>query len=202
MNRPTGTLTGGIALAVAVLVGSACGVRPDSAPRDLPIDERQAVPVQTPSGGEAEGLDRIFLAAPGEDRVLRSVSRDAVSRRDLIEILFNGPNDEEAEQQYSTFIPPDLEVNSTQLQGTLLFIDVGPELTDLTGQSLSQALAQIVYTATELDGVDRVQVTVDGRRVSWPTPSGDATTDPLSIYDYPGFVQTAQPAFPALPAGS
>ena len=49
---------------------------------------------------------------------------------------------------------------------------------------------------------DNMQITVDGDPVSWPRPVGGNTSGTLSIYDYPGFVQSAQPAFPALPAGA
>lgn len=192
-----------LALAMTIaLVSSACGVSPDAAPRDLPEGERTLAASQTATGGQAEGPDRIYLGAPGEDRLLRSVPRDAVSRRDLMEILLAGPNETEIEQQYSTFLPASLRLNTTLKQGPLLFVDVSEELTELTGQPLSQALAQLVYTATELDGVDRVQITVDGSSVSWPRPVGGNTAAPLSVYDYPNFVQSAQPAFPAVPAGA
>lgn len=184
----------------AVLLLTACGVSPDASPRDLPQDERTIAPLQVAAGGQAEGPDRIYLAAPGE-RLLRSVPRDTVSRRDLIEVLFAGPNDDELEQQYTTFLPATLELIDTFQQGPLLFLDVSDDILELTGQPLAQALAQIVYTATELDGVKRVQITVDGQTKSWPRPVGGNTAAPLSIYDYPGFVQSAQPAFPALPAG-
>ena len=190
------------ALLLVVLAMTACGLNPDALPRDLPEDEQSLAPSQTATGGQAEGPDRIYLGAPGEDRLLRSVPRDAISRRDLIEILLAGPNDDELAQQYTTFLPPNLELNRTFKQGPLLFIDVSPELTELTGQPLSQALAQLIYTATELDDVERVQIIVDGDPVSWPRPIGGNTAAPLSVYDYPSFVQSAQPPFPPLPAGS
>lgn len=194
-------IAGWLALLV-VASASACGVEPDAVPRDLPEDERNIAAAQSVTGTEAEGLDRIYLATPGDERLLRSVSRDALSRNDLIDILLAGPNDNEAEQQISTFLPRTLEVFSIRKQGPLLFVDVSPEITELTGQTLSFALAQIVFTATELDGVERVQITVDGRTVAWPTGSGDDTTEPLSRYDFPGFVQSAQPPFPAVPTGA
>ena len=199
MRRPTRSLA---LAATVILVTNACGLSPDAAPRDLPEDERTLVASQTATGGQAEGPDRIYLGAPGESRLLRSVPRDAVSRRDLMEILLAGPNETEIEQQYSTFLPASLELNSTLKQGPLLFVDVSEELTELTGQPLSQALAQLVYTATELEGVDRVQITVEDVSVSWPRPVGGNTAAPLSVYDYPNFVQSAQPAFPAVPAGA
>jgi len=191
-----------IALAVGALSLAACGVSTDSAPRDLPADERTLVPAQAATGGQAEGPDLIYLGAPGEEQLLRSVPRDAVSRQDLIEILFAGPNEDELDQQYTTFLPPNLELLDTFKQGTILFLDVGTELTELTGQSLTQALAQIVYTAAELEGVERVQLTVEGTPVSWPRIIGGNTVGTLSIYDYPNSVQSAQPAFPALPSGA
>ncbi|MDW3212755.1 MAG: GerMN domain-containing protein [Ilumatobacteraceae bacterium] len=191
-----------IALLASALAIAGCGLSPDAAPRDLPADERTLVPAQAATGSQAEGPDRIYLGAPGEERLLRSVPRDAVSRQDLIEILFAGPNEDELDQQYTTFLPANLELLDTFKQGTILFLDVSDELTELTGQPLSRALAQIVYTAAELDGVERVQITVDGNPVSWPRPVGGNTASTLSIYDYPNFAQSSQPAFPGLPSGA
>jgi hypothetical protein len=187
----------------ATFVLAGCGLSLDAAPRDLPEAERSVIPSQVAAAGEAEGPDRIFLAAPGEERLLRSVPRDAVSRSELIEILLAGPNETEVTQQYDTFLPANLELlNPPFKQGALLFLDVSSDLSELTGQPLTQALAQIVYTATELDGVGRVQITVDGQTVAWPRQVGGDTSAPLSIYDYPGLVQSTQPDFPALPAGA
>lgn len=191
-----------IAVFVSALALAGCGLSPDAAPRDLPADERTLVPAQAATGGQAEGPDRIYLGAPGEERLLRSVPRDAVSREDLIEILLAGPNEDELDQQYTTFLPANLQLIDTFKQGTILFLDVSEELTELTGQPLSRALAQIVYTATELEGVERVQITVDGNPVSWPRPVGGNTASTLSIYDYPNFAQSAQPAYPGLPSGA
>lgn len=191
---------GALVLAASLLAG--CGLSPDAAPRDLPADERTIVPTQVATGGQAEGPDRIFLGAPGDERLLRSVPRDAVSREDLINILFAGPNEDELEQHYTTFLPADLELLDTFRQGTILFVDVSEEIRELTGQPLSQALAQIVYTATELVGIERIQLTVNGSPEMWPRPVGGNTASTLSIYDYPGFAQSSQPAVPALPGGA
>ncbi len=188
---------------LGMLLPASCGLSPDAAPRDLPIAEQDLVPSPSGSGDEAAGPDRIYLAAPGEERLLRSVPRDTESPTALMESLLEGPNDTEAEQQYSSFIPPTVRLlQPPRRQGSILFVDVSDQLTELTGASLSQALAQIVFTATEVDGVSRVQITIAGDTKSWARPNGGPTTAPLSIYDYPGFVESAQPAFPALPAGA
>jgi hypothetical protein len=191
-----------LALLLVTVLLAACGLSPDALPRDLPEEEQTLAPSQSGTGGQAEGQDLIYLGGPGEDRLLRSVPREADSVRDLIEILLAGPNDNELAQQFTTFLPSSLELRRAFKQGPLLFLDVSQDLTELTGQPLSQALAQIVYTATELDGVERVQINIDGESVSWPRPVGGNTVGPLSVYDYPNFVQSAQPAFPPLPAGA
>jgi hypothetical protein len=190
---------GALAAITAMLLG-ACGVSTDSQPRDLPEEERTIV-ISGPSvGAVARGADRIYLVGPSEDRLLRSVPREAVAGLNLMEILLLGPNTAEIEAQYTTVIPSGTQLLSTRRQGSFLFVDVSEELTELTGPSLTQALAQIVYTATELDGIEAVQLTVDGTTLSWPKGDGSTTDGALGTYDYPSLVQTAQPAYPAVPA--
>ncbi|HSH11115.1 MAG TPA: GerMN domain-containing protein [Ilumatobacter sp.] len=188
-------------LTVAALAMTSCGIQTDSAPRNLPDSERGPAAAGSSSGSDASGADRIYLVAPGDERLLRSVPRDAALREDLMRILLLGPNDDEIAAQYSSFIPPDTQLLSARSKGQILIVDVTGEIAELTGQSLSQAIAQIVYTATEIDGIEAVQLKVDGVEVAWPKPNGEITADPLRIYDYPNFVQTAQPAYPAVPVG-
>jgi hypothetical protein len=186
-----------IGVAAAAVTG--CAISPDAAPTDLPESERLLLGASV--GGDASGAERIYLVAPGEDRLLRSVPRDAVSRDDLIEILFRGPNEDEITAQYSSNIPPETKRLATRTRGSTLIIDVSEELSELSGQGLTQALAQIVYTVSEIDGIQSVQLTVNGEAFAWPTVEG-TSTDPLQTYDYPGLVQSAQPPYPERPSGA
>lgn len=186
--------------AVAWLTG--CGVQPDAAPRDLPEGERTIAVDVGPSGSSAAGANRIYLVAPGEERLLRSVPRRAETRAELIEVLLAGPNDDELAAQYGTFIPPTTELISARTQGQVLTINLSGGIAELSGQNLAQAVAQIVYTASELDGVEAVQLRVEDEELAWPKANGETTSDPLRIYDYPNLVVTAQPEFPIVPAQS
>ena len=56
-----------------VLALGACGIQTDSAPHDLREDERSLAISDSSSGTDASGADRIYLVAPGEERLLRSV---------------------------------------------------------------------------------------------------------------------------------
>lgn len=190
-------------VALAAIALSGCGVQPDAAPRDLPEEERELAIDVGPSGSDAAGADRIFLVAPGEERLLRSVPRQANTRSELIEILFAGPNDDELADQYSSFIPPSTElIDEARTQGQVLTINVSGGITELSGANLAQAVAQIVYTASELDGIEAVQLRVDDEELAWPKLNGETTSEPLRIYDYPNLIVTAQPDFPTVPAQS
>lgn len=188
-----------LGLTVAVVLAASCGVQPDARPRDI-ADEDQNLITNPSTGSDASGADRIFLVGPGSTRLLRSVPRDAVSPEHLIEILLLGPNRAELDAGFSTVLPATTRVLSVRAQGSFLFVDLTDDLNELTGQSLMRALAQIVYTASEIDGIEAVQILVDGQPVSWPKWNAESTTGLLRTYDYPGFVQTAQPAYPAVPS--
>ena len=190
------------ALLVVATAVTGCGVQPDAAPRDLPEEERTIAVDVGPSGSDASGANRIFLVAPGEERLLRSVPRRAATRAELIDILLDGPNDDELASQYSSYIPASTELISARTQGQVLTINLSGGIAELSGQNLAQAVAQIVYTAAELDGIEAVQLRVDDEELSWPKANGETTSDPLRIYDYPNLVITAQPEFPTVPAQS
>lgn len=192
MSRRTSSV--GLWLAVVSLVG--CGIQPDAAPRDIPVEDLVAEQGVS-SGTSASGADRIFLVAPGDDDKLSSVLRNATSRKNLIEVLLLGPNAEERDAQWVSNIPSGTEVLSTRSQGNVFTIDLSRDLIGLTGSPLAQAVAQIVYTASELDGVGAVQITVEGESLPFPKGNGDSTAGQLRVYDYPGFVITAQPDYPA-----
>ena len=187
------------AIAALSAVSAGCGVQPDARPRDLPEAERALDVADAAVNIDASGADRVYLIGPGEDRLLRSVQRDATSAADLVEILLIGPNDEEIQAQFSSAIPSTTELIGARTQGQILTVNLTPDIIDLDTQNLTRAVAQIVYTATELAGIEAVQIEVDGERLSAPTPGGETTTDPLRIYDFPSLVQTSQPAYPAAP---
>ena len=68
------------------------------------------------------------------------------------------------------------------------------------GRLLIDAVAQIVYTVSEIDGVHDVAITVEGAPQRWPTADGSLQSAPLSVYDFPGLVTSAQPEYPAVPS--
>lgn len=188
---------------VITLAGSACSVREDAGPRIIPAEQRNDVN-EIATGEEAEGASRIYLLSPvgTEEQIqLRSVPRnEAVSPADLLASLLRGANEAETAAGLSTAIPANLEIKSARTVGTRLTIDINNAFNELSDDGLRQALAQLVATAGEIGQVQQVRLRVDGENQGWPTGDGVITERPLSIYDYPGFLETSQPAFPSLPA--
>ncbi|MGA9279262.1 GerMN domain-containing protein [Ilumatobacter sp.] len=183
----------------------ACSISEDAAPKNIPLDQRGDFgdPV---TGDAAVGGSRIYLLSPAgtdEQSFLRSVQRsDATSPEELLTSLIAGANEDESGDGLTTAIPADLEILDASTVGTRLTVDINDALTGLSDLGLRQALAQIVTTSVEIDPVQHLRLRVNGQNQGWPTGDGEVTDRPLTIYDYPGFLESSQPDFPALPLPS
>ena len=184
---------------VALVTVAACGVEPEASPRDLPEDEQELNVSDPAADTSATGRSRVYFIGPGEERLLRSVPREAGSEAELIEILLQGPNEQEVQSQYDTAIPATTALLDATLLAGVLTVNLTSDIEELDTQALIQAISQIVYTASEWDSVESVRIEVEGQRLSAPTADGNATSQPVQIYDYPNAVVTSQPAFPAIP---
>jgi spore germination protein GerM len=194
-------------MAVSVLIatlGSACSIQPEAEPNDLPA-ERSNVFGDPATGDVAAGTNRVYLLVPADTdqpERLRSVLRDVPTEpAAVLESLFAGPNTEERGEGLDTAIPADVELQSTpRTIGQMLTIDVNDVFDALNTESLQIAVAQIVNTATTIEGVTSVQLRIAGEPRVWPLGSGELTDRPLTAYDYPGLVESSQPAFPGIPS--
>jgi len=202
VNRFRQRLLAAVAIALTL---SACGISADSAPRDIPESEQRDLNVNTDqSAGAAAGSARIYLMAPsgsGQAPMLQSAARDVKeSPIPVLQALFAGANAAERAQQLRTSLPTGLRLLSARLQGGTLRVDVSKEILDVSGSDLIDAVAQIVFTASELAGVHGVKITVEGADQQWPAGDGSLQSTPLTVYDYPGLLASTQPAYPAIPS--
>jgi Sporulation and spore germination len=187
-----------------VLAG--CAIGADDAPRDIDRSLADAdAPQAATAGAAAIGSGRIFLLAPevpGLPTRLAAVARDVPDDATaVLSTLLAGPNRSERDNQFRTALPDGIKLSTVlQRAGGVLSIDVSSEILTLSGDGLIAALAQIVFTASAIDGVDSVQITVAGGAVQWPANNGELTERPLTVYDYPGWDPSSQPAYPGVPA--
>lgn len=200
-HRRAAVLIGTIVGAAAML--GACSIQVDEQPRDVPPERRRNLDSGDAEAGSSAGETRIFLVAPDESsgrRVLRSVLRDIPGDApSALRALFEGPNDEEAAADLSTLLPSDLELLSAIRIGDILTVDVTGALLNVSGEGSILAVAQIVATASEFDGINAVRLRVEGEPQTWPGADGELLTGPLTVYDYPGLVESSQPSYPGLP---
>jgi spore germination protein GerM len=200
MNRARRTI---MLLVLGIGAMSGCSIQPESTPSDLPED-RADVFGDPATGDVAAGANRIYLLAPTDvdaPQRLRSVQRDvSTGPTEVLQSLFAGPNSAERAGQLDTAIPADVELLSARTVGEVLTVDVNDVFNELTPDGLRLAVAQIVSTATDIDGVQSVQLRVEGEPGVWPLGNGELAQRPLTKYDYPGLVESSQPAFPAIPS--
>lgn len=194
----------GLAAIVASLVG--CGISDDAEPRTIADHDRGVLvaPAAQPAS-TSSGRDRIYLLAPeasATSRQLRASTRDvgdSVSQR--LTSLFGPLTVAEVSSRLRTAIPEGLQLRTAVVQADeVVVVDVTSELLGLSRSSLVDAVAQIVFTATEVPGVRSLELRVNGQNLQWPAGDGELQSQPLTVYDYPGFVQSTQPDFPAVPS--
>jgi len=209
VNRPIHRRRGLLLVAVVGLatIGLAgCGIDDDAAPQRISEANRpNLTSTESETAGPTSGTDRIYLLAPespNDVQRLRPVSRDVGdSATQRLQSLFGLLTIVEVNARLRTAVPDGLTLHSAVLQtsGTLI-VDVSDQLLDLTSSNLVDAVAQIVFTASEVRDVQRVDLLVDGEARQWPAGDGELQTGALTVYDYPGFIESTQPAFPAVPS--
>jgi spore germination protein GerM len=197
-----------VALLLAVVALAACGIPGDSRPRDVPENERlqlsdQKAPAQAAS---SVGPKVYFLSqAPnGQDRLQpagRNVSSNPTA---VLTELFNGlTKEEQQERRWRTSIPADTKLVSVvqEPDGTLV-VDLDQAFFQATSENQIKAVAQIVFTATGIDGVQKVKILVEGQPQGWLRGDGTAQPvgEPLTQYAYPELNPTSQPEYPPAPS--
>lgn len=178
---------------VFVLVVPGCGIPGDSQPRLL--EGVQVAPVSTPTPTPQPEVQVVTVTVYLLDAasLLAGVSRDVeapVTPERLMAALVAGPDDEDDAAGRSSAIPQQTELIGARQEGDTLVLDLAEGGLDLGGgQELRRAIAQIVYTITEIDGIERVRILVNGTARPLPLPGGPETNpgDTVTRADYEAF---------------
>jgi hypothetical protein len=178
-------LLGAIATLALVMVG--CGVPVDDGARSIdpdavPFDllDRSRVTTTTVSG--TAPVAEVFLVAGDRLVGVRRAVTGATSLQTRLDALLDGPTEQEARLGISTALPVGGDLPST-VSGSTARIDLG-EAFGVPGLEQVFAIAQLVFTATALDPVDRVLFFVGGRRVDVPAQDGTLKAEPLTRRDF------------------
>jgi hypothetical protein len=106
--------------------------------------------------------------------VKRDVREDA-ALDEAVARLLDGPTREERSRGFRSSIPTAVALNGTSVNANVATVDVSRAFTVGSRQSLQARLAQLVFTATQFDGVTSVRLAVDGRLLP---RLGDIALDP------------------------
>lgn len=185
-------LGGALPLAVAVLAVAGCGVEADRFPRNIPAQE---VPFDllTPTSSTVVSVPRetsaaqIFLLSNGR---LVTVPRQVAAPSTVGTVmasLVQGPTPEEADRGLTSAVDRETRVLSVEIVNGTAVINLSEAFSRIGVRDQISALAQVVFTATALPDVNRVQVLLDGAAVLVPRADGTSTDAPLRRSDYPGF---------------
>ena len=98
------------------------------------------------------------------------------------ELLAGVTDDERAEGALSA-IPPDTMLLAAAVSNGLITLSLSEEMSTIQGEKLTQAYAQLVFTATATDGVTRVRFEVAGTPIDVPT-SDDANLAVVTRLNY------------------
>jgi len=185
-----------------VLVG--CGVSNDASPRDIPARDVpfELVAVASPTDTPTEGGDagQIFLVGPERLAAAGRTLGPNGNAFDAITTLLAGPTAEEAAQGLRTAIPSGTRLLAADLEDGVLTIDLSNELLLVQGVEQRTAVAQLVFTSTGTDDVDRVLFAIEGNLTEVPVDDGSLSAEPLTRFAYPSLDPTRLP--PPNPGGA
>lgn len=199
----------GALLALALLVG--CGVPTGGDPRvvapsDLPnaLSAPSAPPTQTSAPQPMADSGQVFLVSPGDVLVPRprDLPAGGVEARlqELLDSLAAGPTEGERDQQLSTALPPDVELDVAETSGNTVTIDISVPAEAPTGWASRRAVAQIVLTATSAPEVRSVLLRLAGEPIEAPLPGGELVSRPLTADDYAVFLTAPTPGATEAPS--
>jgi hypothetical protein len=184
-----------VALAVVLAaVASACGIQADTTPRSLAADEvpygllDEGPPIPSPSTSVPE-VDRVnvavyFLLGERLQPAPRTLP-DPPSAARVLNSLLSGPTDEEAVSGLRTAINPTTQATVTRPAPDIIAVDLTPDFTAVPGLEQRLAIAQIVFTATGVEGVSAVRFSIGGASIGIPLPDGTVTAEPVTRDAFP-----------------
>jgi spore germination protein GerM len=102
-----------------------------------------------------------------------------------VRTLLDGPTDAEAAGGLRTAVPAGTELQQARVEGGTAWVDLSKPFADVSGENQVPAVAQLVFTATGVAGVERVTIAVDGTVIEVPRSDGTLTPGPLTRADFP-----------------
>lgn len=170
-----------LVLTCTVAIATACGIGTDDNPRDLAASTSTSTSTTEVTGTGGKTAQAVLYFVQGEKLV--PVRRAVQARTDqaVLDSLLQSPTPDEG-PQLSSSIPSGTKLVRLSQDGPLLSVDLSEEFNDVVGPRRQQAVGQIVLSETELEGVEELAFSIDGKPFKVTTSRGDV--DVVSACDY------------------
>lgn len=178
-----------VAMAAAV-AAAGCGLQPDEAPQAIESELLEPTATTTVDSAGSRTLAVVYLLRREQTTtLLAEVERaveDPTSAADRIEAVLEPVTPEEQARGLVSSIPADTVLLDTELDETRaeLIVNLSGALFDVEGKELANAFAQLVLTATDLEGVRSVRFEVDGEPYRAPDAEGIEQEGAVTAADY------------------
>lgn len=186
-----------LALLLAACGGAADGPSATSTPDTEPttVTSTSTTVTATPTGMDLvvyymmDGGGTRTRPGPFLVPVRRTVEETTGPAQRALEVLLEGPTEEETRAGVSSAIPDGTRLLGVSVDDGLAVVDLSGDF-EVGGGTFSQRarLAQLVYTVTRLPTVDRVELRLDGRRVDVFSSEGIVIDGPSSREDFSDFL--------------
>lgn len=185
-QRASASLLAASLLAVAVGLAGCTGVPTDAQPEPISSASLpdQLLPSSTSTTSPTEASDEVLIylvrGEPNSEQQLialrakvPSAAPGELAESVLTFLVENEPTAEHMADGLRSDIPEQVRVGDVVVDGTTATVDIsGLEAVESTKQRL--AVAQIVFTLTQLEGIDDVVILLDGQGKSLSTDIGSA----------------------------
>lgn len=172
-----------VAAALLVTTSAGCGVSTQERPQridpsDVPFGLLQARrPVVSVPAGATADLIVYFVGPAGLGTALREL-RGIGTAKDALDALAAGPTQDEARAGLRSALVP-RSISDVRVAAGQATVDLDPEFLQLGRTEQALALAQVVFTLTGLDAIDRVRFLVAGESLPVTVAGGRTTTAPI-----------------------
>jgi hypothetical protein len=176
------------ALVLPLVLLAGCGVPVDERHRPIELSE---VPFELLDDGEdreADGNGPVVVQVP----LVRDGRLALVDRRvevpagpdEAVRALLRGPTEAQLEAGFRSAVPSRARLISLDVRDSLATLDLGAELAEVSGEEQLLAVAQLVIAADSTEGVEGVDLQLEGRHIDVPLPDGSLSSRPVSTADY------------------
>ena len=176
--------------AVLVVVAAGCGVPEDDQPQELSAEQVPPGLLTTPTTTSVPAqvlpperqADLYFVDTDGKVASIIGEVEDQSAEAVITALLETDPTS--LDGGLTSNIPPGTTLLDISVDDDVLTVDLSEQFTTISGGGFIAAVAQIVFTASGLEGINAVSFRREGERIDVLDEDGATQSDPVTPNDY------------------